>query len=68
MIFGFVGGFFPQKNYLLLMLEMINVYEVVVFMYILWHVWIFGESGMLSRKVNGKKVCITKTFTDPDDS
>lgn len=61
MILDLVGGFFPQKNYLLLMLELINVYEVVVFMYVLCCAWIFWESAMLSRKVNaspGKKVCI----------
>lgn len=34
--FGFGWGYFsPWKNYLLLMLEVINVYEVVVFMYVL---------------------------------
>lgn len=69
MILDLVGCFYLQKNYLLLMLELINVYEVVVFMYILCRAWVFWESVMLSRKVNARPgKSLYNTFTDLGDS
>lgn len=44
---------FFQKSFLLLLLEVINVYEVVVFVYITRLVWVVLQNIMLSRRHKG---------------